>query len=218
MNKVLVFIILFLLPLNAQAAGLFGKKDKGPQPQDTLVAPFADSQRTEVPAGQVNELYSLKDTAYHSGLQGDLSKAHKPDRDVAAWLERAVTETLTFKAEDYARYLEFIATGMDEYGIADYQKFIGDKNIIDTLRRGGLRLQSYVEKPVLIKKGALEGRFRWLYEIPLTMSYVPADAVEYIGVVPDNHYYMLQVQVGRVVPKADGAPDILIESWNAEDR
>ena len=63
------------------------------------------------------------------------------------------------------------------------------------MNQNNLRMQSYVEAPELINEGALEGRYRWLYEVPVTISFIPEEASDYRNVKPVNRRYVLKTQL-----------------------
>jgi hypothetical protein len=75
-------------------------------------------------------------------------------------------------------------------------------------------IRSFVqETPLLLNEGTVEGRYRWLYEVPVMISYMDRNMHGYKDVQPVSQTITLKIQVGRA---ADQSKDILIESWTGK--
>ena len=174
-------------------------RDEAPDPSVTLQAPFIDQRLDE--SGQVEA--------------ENLSVPHRSTRDVSDWVLGLVSEMFTFQVGKFEKEQEFERQFFSESGWQKYQEFIESKNIKKYAQSGQYRVLSYAsEMPLLLNSGEVGGRFRWLYEIPMTVSYLEADVNDYTNASAINQSYVVRVQVGRV-PQAE-AIDVMaiqLENW-----
>lgn len=186
---------------------LFEKKE-GPQPEDTLIAPFADpalqkeaqARDPQAPALPVNAI--------------PLNLPHRTTKEISRWLMIATAESFSFDVgtfeerqkkisgyftpEAYQRYLAFLDTGF-------YREKLQNKTV---------SLHNFVrEEPFLLNNGVVDGSYRWLMEVPVMLSYLPAGAVGYKDQDPTNEELVFRIEVMRS-PGA-GLDEILISNWTA---
>lgn len=218
----------------------FGKKDEGPRPEDTLQAPFAapdtlapaaqapaqgdviytssDGHRYRIYTGEDGRRYEMPD--YTPGgsdeASGTLEQPHRRAEDIADWLVRATSEILTMDSNNYQRHLQHLATGMSEAGLAEFNKFMSDTNILAELQEQGMQLRGYVEEtPLPLNEGAVAGRYRWLFEMPVTVTFIPRDARNYRNIADpraNSLQFIVQTQIGRV-EKGPTDDNVVIETW-----
>lgn len=197
----------------------FDKDRDKPKPEETLLAPFAtpESLAASKKAADDNALKIPYEPVHGVNSDTALAEPHRTRDEIGTWLLKAISEALNVTGEDYEKHIAFLKTGMDDYAIADFQKFMNDSNILATIRANGLKLQVYVEeKPVLLNSGALENRYRWLFEMPVTLSFLPRDMTTYKDMNSRDimkEYVIVKTQVGRVVDKTS-AEGVKIESWD----
>lgn len=212
---------------------LFGKKKDGPQPEETLVAPFAgadkkpegtvtyssaDGRSYSVITGEDGKTYEVP--TYGGGTRaidgGSLAVAHRRPEQIAEWLARATSEIFTTDSATYQNHLAHLGTGMSESGMADFTKFMQDSNILAELQTQGMRLQGYVEEmPLLLNEGPLNGRYRWLYEMPVKVTFIPRGTRTYKDMkdpTENTLNFIVQTQIGRV-EKGPGDDNVVIETW-----
>ena len=197
----------------------FSAKHENSRPERTLRAPFAETQ-SPAEAGKdgkdsLSQLYNPKTTGT-SGGPADLSVARKDKKSVGEWVQHALSEVLAVDAATYEKHLKYLATGMDDYALDDYKKFMQDTKILQTLRDGQYKLQCIVESdPVLLNDGPAEGRYRWLYDVPVTITFLPKEMRSYQdqGQNPVSQRIIVRLQVGQVAQ--GGAEGVMIESWTA---
>lgn len=198
----IAFLLVFsalLVPQAAQASWLdwlFGKREKTPPPEETLTAPFAQITGARVEGQAVH----------------DISVPHRDEKHVAEWLQRAISEVLTIEAATYEDHLKYLATGMDSYALEDFKKFMESSKILEYLQGGRYRLGCVVEsRPALLNEGPVESRYRWLYDVPVTITFLPGTMKSYEEANPVSQHIIVQVQAGRVAQ--GGADGVMIESW-----
>jgi len=191
----------------------FGPED-GPRPEDTLMAPFIDPEDAYL-APDDNALAIPHTPETGINLEEELDLPHRSKDEIAEWLIKAVSETLNIEPETYATHRELLKTGLDMYALEDFDQFMQNSNILASLQSQNLKLHSYVEeKPVLLNAGPVEGRYRWLFEMPVTLSFLPAGTRDYrqLESTPlPNESIMVKVQVGRAGNV--GPEGVMIESW-----
>lgn len=215
----------------------FGKeKEDGPRPEETLVAPFVTPPEGAEPAatdgvvfksadgynyrrytGEDGKTYVVPDYAPDELTPGqELAQPHLSPEHVADWLMRATAEIFTMDSQNYRAHMAHLATGMSEAGLADFNKFLADANIMVKLQQDGMQLRGFVEEPpLLLNEGALAGRHRWLFEMPVVVTFMPRDTQSYARIEnPESQslHFIVQAQVGRV-EKGPGPENVMIETW-----
>jgi hypothetical protein len=185
----------FLFPTLARA-----EKD----PSDTLEAPFADSARSVGPA--------------RPGLPENKIALNLPHRNVdqvADWVVMAVSESLTYAVADTEKTYNQNLRHFDDASRAQYIEFMGTSGILSVLHSKKYYLRSFAqEKPLLLNEGVVDGRYRWLFEVPLMISYMDRTAKGYKDApLPLNQKATITVQVGRTNNEMPGK-DLVIERWS----
>lgn len=186
---------------------LTGRRDDDPDPTATLVAPFADSTATPVQPGGRNLMRLSTNTA-------PLDQPHRSAAALGEWLTQAISETLSFNADSYQDNLKLLAKGMNADALAQYNTWVNSSGILAALQTNGTQLNGSVEeKPFLTNEGPINGRYRWLFEVPVLISFIPRGATA-LDKQPssDDRKLLITVQIGRVAESQ--LPDhVMIESW-----
>lgn len=215
MRFVFVLMVLLVTAPMAQAAGLRDfffpmLKEETPDPTKTLQAPFAQQPQQEAPAVAPAE-NSLPQNAV------PLQLPHRSTEQIGQWTVMAVSEALTIDGPDMAAHVQKIKLHFEPSSLAMFQKFYGDSGIAGALADGRYQLRSFVQSaPLLLNEGAVEGRYRWLFEVPVMLSYLPRGAQEYQHAEPINRDLRLIVQIGRSA-QASGVDGVWIEHWRAAE-
>ena len=173
-------------------------------PAETLQAPFAD------PDAVILE------------PEGDsvlaLSTRHRPNLEIAEWVEEKISELVIFTAQNYEAEYRDKTKYFDKAGTAEYLKFLQDNNILKPLSSGSYDIKGFSsDLPNVLNEGALAGRYRWLLQVPVMITFVKTGTNDYKKSSPSDTLtmeYIVNLQVGRT----NVAPDdygIVIESWKA---
>lgn len=184
-------------------------RQKGPDPLDTLQAPFALDPQAKPPAQKPDPAKAV--------LPENTTPVDQPHRgyeEISAWLTNILSETMTFDSSNYqpviaknAQY--FTAAGKDEY-----VSFLNENNVLKVLDSKKYQVKTFVENtPLLLNEGAVNGVYRWLYEVPVMISYMPAGAKDYKKLQPVNQRVVLTIQAGRVPGQLSGT-GLLLERWS----
>ncbi len=191
----------------------FGDVDDGPDPAETLQAPFtAPGTVPKDPGSAIGVPHSYTDDVN----MNDLSQPHRNAVQVGEWLTRALSEVLTINPDSTLLQVHFgrLKTGMSIQAINSYKKFLADNAVLDTLRTNGMLLSSVInDKPLLLNEGIVDGRYRWLFQVPVTMTYTPKGAVSLSSPEVIHQNATLMLQVGRVT---DGVQGKAIETWQVK--
>lgn len=148
-------------------------------------------------------------------------KLHNPHRtalEISQWLETAIPEIMTFASKDSTQDLKNKEPYFDEYGLANFQEFLEQTKLMTIIQSGQYNTRTYVHDiPVLLNEGLVDGRYRWLYEVPVAVSYMDRSVDNYEEAEAVNQYFSLTVQVGRVyAEQADNEHHLLFESWSGK--
>lgn len=168
-----------------------------------LKAPFADS-----------------DLVVEEGEQGlpqnaiPLDQPHRSDGDITSWVVTAVSQALTFNELEFQKELDQSVDSVFSTAAAtQYQNFLTDTKMMEILRGKRYRITSFTRgRPLLMNEGALKGRYRWLYDVSVMVSYMDRVDFDYKEKNAINQTYDLQIQVGRV-KSGDQGDGIVIENW-----
>ncbi len=172
-------------------------------PAKTLQAPFADVE-DDAEKGAKNNNDAVP-----------LNLPHRAMTDITKWVVTVTSEVMTFSG-DYKTELEVGTAYFDEGGRQQYDAFIEEKKILNVMASGKYDVRSYVrDTPILLNEGAVQGRYRWLYEVPLMISYLQRGVKDYKEVEAVNQNMVLRVQIGRS-ETAENDLGLQIERWTGK--
>ncbi|MBX2834967.1 MAG: DotI/IcmL family type IV secretion protein [Micavibrio sp.] len=197
----------------AAHAGLFefffpslGKKESNIY--QTLRAPFAEAPPPEKPI-TVQEALSAKLPENESPLEFP----HRQPAQLAEIMAILTSQILAFTDVEYQKELEEHQKFFDQGAKTLYAEFLEKRNIPNIMKSGHYTIRSFVEEtPIILNSQVLEGRYRWVLDVPVTISYLPRDLDYKKGADATNQRFTVRLQVGRV---KDSGNDhgILIETW-----
>lgn len=175
-------------------------------PTRTLQAPFATPEET---TDEAPKLAQPEDTI-------PLDQPHRASADITEWVINTASDLMMFEDSDYKQKLEDTKRYFDEGGRGQYEAFLNDTKIIKVLESGKYEVRSYVsDAPLLLNEGAVSGRYRWLYEVPVMVSYLPRGSSTYKNLEPVNQSIVIRLQLGR---SADAETDLRlqVERWSGK--
>lgn len=209
----LVFVAFFFLLIAIIGLGPLVKQFR-PDPPDLttgpdgkgLVAPFAEGDAL---AGQgVPPVLPAK----------DLSDSHRPYLQVGGWLEEKVSRLMNTDASSFDQHKKDISVFLNQNAIGEYATFMANSKIIETLQSNDLQLRSHVEeRPLLLNKGSVDGRYRWLFEMPVMLTFLPRATNTYKGSSPASQSVIVSVQVGRVGTDVNDE-ELVIETFSVRQK
>lgn len=176
-------------------------------PLETLRAPFADE----------NAVLDELDPSGNTELAVPLEKRHRPNSEITKWVREVVPMLLTYSAGDYEHeYVKKIAN-FSKVGAEEYVSFLQNKSIVKTLKTGRYNVSGIIKGyPVIINEDAVDGRYRWLYQVHVMVTYFDNSLKGYSyekGGDAITQDFILTMQIGRV-KGAGNKHGLDIETWD----
>lgn len=148
-----------------------------------------------------------------------LEKQHRTNKELQNWTSMAVSESLSFDKESFSNVSQTIRAYFTDEGFQQYQNYLLSSGIIESIKKNDYRMSIFIEeKPLLLNGSTIQNIYRWLYQLPVTLSFLPRNAANLIGrgdMV--NRKMTLRIQVRRV-KLPDNPNAIQIESWTMAGR
>lgn len=177
-------------------------KPVGDGAQMPLQAPFIER-------GAVNTQESKQlgvDYKPHNALESGvaLDQPHRQPAQAEAWASRIVSSALDFDSARYESQLTDISVYMTPYAIESFKAFMAKDNLLAALQSNNLVMRAFVTEPSrLLNQGAVQNRYRWLVETPVTISFLPRGTSDYAGIQPKSQRINVRLQIGRVEQGGD---------------
>lgn len=173
-------------------------------PAETLQAPFADPDAV------------IMEPEGDSVLS--LATRHRQNLDIVEWVERKASDLVQYTAKDYQEQYRIKTRDLDSVGTAEYLKFLQDNNILKPLSTNVSDVRGFAKDvPIVVNEGPVNGRYRWLLQVPIMVTFVRAGLDDYAdlrGQELVSAEYLVNVQVGRSLSAMDDM-GIVIEAWDA---
>lgn len=193
--------------------GWLDPEPEGPDPAETLKAPFS----YEAPdASNVESDLAVKRTNVVP-----LKHAHTNEAEIGKWLVTAISDSMSYNVGEDPDISKVNSKYFAQSGLEQYQDFLAKNNILKVVQSGRYNIRSFVkENPLLLNSGSANDRFRWLYEVPLMVSYMDFAEFDYKNSDPVNQHIVLTIQVGRFADAGDEQNnfDVLIETWSGKSQ
>ncbi len=221
-----LFIVFFLVVLAAGAAAFASYEGspvrqwletraaakKSETPEVLYLAPFVEIPENYVPPQSSEELENRLPIN-----RIPLEDQHRSADEIGEWLMVVIAESFAFDSRDFGKNINEVSRYYIPAAYDQYTAFLEQAGFKDVIEKNDLRLHSFVQDaPFLLNKGSLEGRYRWLFEVPVMLSYLERRAKGYAGKEPSNRQIVITVQIGRY---SDAGKDgILVESFAARTK
>jgi hypothetical protein len=144
-----------------------------------------------------------------------LAAQHMTSGEMARMLSDIVAESLSFTKSTFTYNSLQAEKYFTPAGYAQYKEFLTKAGFEGALASGELQSAAYAEQEALeITRGVFGGVFKWLFEVPVTISFIPVNADTYRdgGIKPENRRILLRVQFTRV-EDANDPQAVKIEGW-----
>ena len=131
-----------------------------------------------------------------------------------------VPQILTYSAQNYQGQYSQKVVNFTKIGAQEYVQFLQQRDFLTSLKTGRVNINGFVQEyPVVMNEGALDGRYRWVYQTHVMVTYYESDAESRdeleAGAVTKE--YELTMQVGRV-KEAKNEHGVLIETWSVKEK
>lgn len=183
----------------------------GPSPSETLTAPFAleddenaaqktdDEERPQMPENLIA-----------------MDQPHRTQNALNDWAITATSKALTFSENAYEEHIKEMDMYFSPRGKAQYLDFLRTMNIERTAKSSQFEILSYVSRtPLLINKGAIDGTYRWLFDIRLKLTVVQKGFDSYSNDQPVTREFRIRSEIGRN-KNAQNPDEMWIETWNGK--
>lgn len=176
------------------------------------------------------EEYNVPPPNMHAEFQRDSSRAivggggktpspieiqHVSGRELALRLNDIVAESLTFTRANISATTRDVQKYFTPGGYAQYMQFIESTGFQKTLEERDLQSGAYAElEPLELSSGVYNGAYKWLFEVPVTISFVARDTQSYRDqqTGAQNRRFTLRAQFTRVSDPQDPEA-VKIEIW-----
>ena len=170
-----------------------------------------DPENMRLPAGIEFGKASVGGNAQATGL----TIQHLGSREVAMKLSETVAEVMTFNKSDYRSVVSQSQKYFTADGYAQYTQFVTNSGFENLLAAQDLQSGVLMDgNPVELGRGVYGGAFKWMFEMPLTVSLIPRASETYRNqeTRPQNRSFVLRVQYARVNDPQDPNA-VKIELW-----
>ncbi len=154
------------------------------------------------------------------GNPNPLEKENIAGRELAKILNEMLAETLNFNKDNYAIHKQAVSAYFTSGAYKQYLAFLKSAGFDDHLVSQDLQSGIFIERPPLeVSSGVFNGAYKWLFEVPVAINFIPRDLQSYKGIAPSslNRRATLRIQFTRVLDVND--PDaVKIEIWQAVSR
>lgn len=217
-----VCLFVAVAPVSAQAGlleFLFPMlKKKEVDPALTLKAPFAEDAPKEYSVFDLDQPVKIEPGKIQPLPENSipLERPHRSAVQVGEWVAAQTAAMLTFENEDYNKDIEATAPFFDTAGREQYLKFLQDFSIIKALEVKRYAVRSFIkDPPLLLSEGAAAGRYHWLYQVTVTMSYLDKTSKDYKHAKATNYPLTIKIQVGRSASAKDPS-GLVVEHWSGK--
>lgn len=205
-------------PLNHLFPWLFGPPDEGPKPEETLQAPFGNDRPKDVKdmskdQAKIMDMYA-NDKSVNSN--DDLTQPHRSPEQIGEWISGIVTLALSIDPKTHAVNAGKFKPLFSPYAWNEYLTFVSSSQLIETLQKNDMTLTAFSEKkPSMLQEGSLDGAYRWLYQVPVMLTYYKRDTKSLKGgakAADQTQRITINIQLGRVSLKTL-SEGMIIERW-----
>ncbi len=150
-------------------------------------------------------------------IEYTLEKAHRTESEIASWASEIVSEAMSFKASEYSTQAEEIKINFTDDAFKQYQNYLVSSGIFKAIKQQNIRISTFVyEQPLLLNNMTIDEVYRWLYQIPMTVSFIP-NTEKYDNETVVTRDLTLQIQIKRADLTGD-RDAVQIESWQITGR
>lgn len=194
--------------------------------QGGKLAPFQNSAPVLSPDAAGDDEYTAADSPAQTATRAQkieyapprdtpstvaLDQPHRQPGQMTVWVSKAVSDSLDFDPLRYDAHLTEQALILTPYAQEAFKAFMAKDNLLEALKGNDLIMRAFVtDASRVLNQGAIQGRYRWLMETPVTISFLPRGISDYSGIKPKSQRINVRTQVGRVAQGGDDG--VMIET------
>lgn len=188
----------------------FPTAKKGPEPIETLKAPFADEDMV------ITEMDSLGNASNRTPLH----LRHRTNDVIERWVQQIIPILISYKPNEYQQQFNTKITNFSKVGALEYKGFLQSANYITTLKAGRYDISGFVNSyPVILNEGTVDGSYSWVFQADTMITYQDRGS-DYKYSKSKNSIskeYTITFQISRNRGSAN-EHGILIESWSVKPK
>lgn len=186
----------------------------------TGMAPFAEAENAAQPE-EIDPAIKYNPLGDSINVTESLEIQHRHEAAVSKWATDAVSDILNFGTDSYQeRKATVMAELMSPNALKEFDAFLEESHIISHMSGNGYELKGFVtDVPAMRGSGPVSGRFRWVYDLPVNLTFLPAGSHSYKDLAENQYQFealTFRIQIGRV-PEG-GRDGMIIETWEALPR
>ncbi|PCJ98197.1 MAG: hypothetical protein COA45_08595 [Zetaproteobacteria bacterium] len=190
---------------------LFPDFSNEPHPAETLKAPFADDDAVIVDM----------DITGKAANRMPLHLRHRTNAVMTRWVQQNIPNMLSYKAQTYKKAYGGNIVYFTKVGADEYLKFLQDKSFLTTLETGRYDIAGFIrDYPILLNEGAIDGYYRWLYQVNIMVTYIESGVSDYNALKSGDaitQEFVVNFQLGRH-KDVDNEHGVLIETWSVRSK
>jgi hypothetical protein len=135
-----------------------------------------------------------------------LKVQHMSETEIGRLLQQIVAESLSLNASNYDSTSASVRKYFTDDAYRSYLDFLKQGNVKQMLSDQNLQSGAFAESdPLELNSGVFGASYKWLMEVPVTMSFVPRGSRGYenSAATPQNRRFVLRGQFARVKDSAD---------------
>ena len=181
-------------------------KEEEYDPTKDMVAPFAAGSGVE----DKEKLNRLPVDA------ASLKNPHRLSQEIGDWVTDIAGEVMNFDAGMNEASINEKTKLFDRTGAQQYITFLRNNNILKAAEDGRYNIRSYVnQRPLLLNEGLVGDRYRWLFRVPVVVTYMDKNMKTYKDNAPELiQQATINMQLGRVTSAANKPDGLQIEQWS----
>ncbi len=140
-----------------------------------------------------------------------LNQPYMTTAALLSWVAQAATDVMTFGFHDYQRQLQAASRHFTKTGWETFTTALQASRIVESVQAQQQVVTAVPRSaPVLLKQGVLNGRYRWVIQMPIQVSYKATNSNR-------NDNLLLTLVIERV-PSLENPDGVGIEQWIAEQK
>jgi intracellular multiplication protein IcmL len=137
-----------------------------------------------------------------------LDRANMGTSALMSWVSQSATEIMTFGFHDYQRRMQQSSRHFTRQGWESFTAALQKSRIMESVEASQQVVTAQPRSaPVLVQEGVFNGKYRWVVDLPLTVTYQSGSASR-----ADN--LMIRLVIDRV-PSLESPNGVGIEQWIA---
>jgi hypothetical protein len=185
----------------------------------SVTAATPNAPKFKQSSSELMGLYDAQDQI--TTMEIPLDKPHRSTVQVGEWIAEHVTSAMTINPTDFAKQKKQKMVDFEPYAVTEYEGYLSSTSMLQTLQTNTLKMNAILNGEVkLVSEGALNGTYRWLYDVPLLLTFYPSSLAAFNKEVAANNFpnqkVTFRVQAGRMAKNKDVSSEgLLLERWSA---